>query len=69
MESISRKYWCKLADVIVQSVVVVVVPVPHLQEGLVDLHHLILQGPVRVPEVPTGVLDLIIYAVNFYPLT
>ena len=58
MDLISRKYWCELANVIVEGVVVVVVPVPHLQEGLVDLHHLILQGPVRVSEVPAGMLHL-----------
>ena len=58
MDLISRKYWCELANVIVQGVIVVVVAVSHLQEGLVDLHHLILQGPVRVPAVPAGMLHL-----------
>ena len=36
----------------------VVVSMSHLEEGPVDLHHLILEGPVGIPEVPACVLDL-----------
>ena len=53
-----RKYWCELCDVVVEGVIMVVVSVSHLEEGPVDFHHLILEGPVRVSEVPAGVLHL-----------
>ena len=43
---------------IVEGVIVVIVSMSHLEEGSVDLHHLILQGPVGVPEVSAGVLNL-----------
>ena len=55
---LSCKYWSELSYVIVESVIVIVVSVSHLEEGLVDLDHLIFEGPVRVPEAPAGVLDL-----------
>ena len=53
-----RQYWCELCDVVVECVIMVVVSVSHLEEGPVDFHHLILEGPMRVSEVPACMLHL-----------
>ena len=64
-----RQYWCELCDVVVECVIMVVVSVSHLEEGPVDFHHLILEGPMWVSEVPACMLHLqFIIVISFISL-